>query len=169
LPVDIALSGERIYLADLGRDRILVRGLDGADLGAWPVHDGPQRLAAGPDGELFVLGRGRNGLRYNPAGELVAWWPLADREREATDIAVDSAGQVYISHLRRQRRLLSIKSSVAYGCIGRDRRRRHALRAADPRCLARSTRRPRPPGCLGDSVIARCGSKVPARARASAS
>jgi Mg-chelatase subunit ChlD len=102
LPVDIALSGDRIYLADLGRDRILVRGLDGADLGAWPVHDGPQRLAAGPDGDLFVLGRGRNGLRYNQAGELVAWWPLADRTREATDIAADAAGQVYISHLRRQ-------------------------------------------------------------------
>jgi Mg-chelatase subunit ChlD len=108
---DIALGEEprRIYLADQGAGRVLVRGLDGADLGAWPTHDGPKRLATGPSGDVFVLGRGGWGYRYRPDGALVTAWPMPEplgphaggsrRSLDALDIAVDVDGRVYVSFM----------------------------------------------------------------------
>jgi Mg-chelatase subunit ChlD len=96
LPVDIALNGERVYLADQGQAAVEVRSLTGERLGGWPVHDVPARIAAGPDGDLFVLGRSRWGLRYGPNGELRAAWRLPDAPVEATDLAVDGNGRVVV-------------------------------------------------------------------------
>lgn len=101
-PVDLALAGDRVYLADRAAARILVRGLDGRDLGAWPVHDRPERIAAGPDGTLFVLGAAGWGMRYGPAGELGALWPMPEPGPAALDIAADASGRVYVSFAERQ-------------------------------------------------------------------
>jgi Mg-chelatase subunit ChlD len=104
LPVDIAIAAaaaDRVYLADQGASRVLVRTLDGGDLGAWPTHDGPMRLAVGPSGDVFVLGRGGWGLRYRPDGRLVAAWPMPSRAVDALDIAVDADGRVYVNFLER--------------------------------------------------------------------
>jgi len=103
LPVDIALAAGRgrVYLADQGRNRIMARGLDGADLGEWPTHDGPRRIAAGPDGDVYVLGRGGWGFRYRANGALVAAWPMPDRKADAMDIGVDVDGRVYVGFLSR--------------------------------------------------------------------
>lgn len=95
--VDIAMSGGRVYLADAGRARILVRGLAGEDLGDWPVADGPLGLAAGPEGDLYLLGASGWGLRYSPDGALRALWPMPQRGVRASDISVDAAGTVYIA------------------------------------------------------------------------
>jgi len=101
VPVDLALSGDRVFVADRGRSRVLVRGLDGADRGEWATHDGPTAVAAGPTGDVFVLGRGGWGFRYRPDGALVASWPMPDRSLEALDIAVDADGHVYVSFVKR--------------------------------------------------------------------
>lgn len=103
LPVDIALdaAGGRVYVADEGGARVVVRGLDGRDRGAWSLPDGPARIAAGPGGDVFVLGRGGWGLRYSPDGALIAAWPMPRRDVDALDIAVDADGRVYVSYLRR--------------------------------------------------------------------
>ena len=123
LPVDIAMRGDRIYLADIGRDRIVVRGLYGASIGEFPTYDGPWRLATAPIGtageadpadptdpealdlapgdDLFVMGRGGWGLRYSPTGILRAAWPFPERSdvtRDDTDIAVAKDGRVYVSY-----------------------------------------------------------------------
>ncbi len=102
LPSDIAVHGDRVYLADLGRNRVMVRGGRGGDLGEWPTHDGPLRIATGPHGDVFVLGRGGWLLRYTPDGELVAWWRIPHRtvdrvERVVTpgDLDVGPDGRVY--------------------------------------------------------------------------
>lgn len=99
VPVDLALSGERVYLADRGRNRVMIRGLDGSDLGEWPTHDGPVSIAAGPEGDLYILGRGRWGYRYAPDGRLLASWPMPDRKLWPMDIGVDVDGKVYISYI----------------------------------------------------------------------
>ena len=98
--VDIAMTGGRIYLADTARARILVRGLAGEDLGDWPVADGPLSLAAGPEGDLYILGAAGWGLRYSPEGLLRALWPMPQRGVRVHDLSVDANGAVYVSWTR---------------------------------------------------------------------
>jgi len=106
LPSDVAIDpagdggGVRLYLADQGRNRIVVHETGTGETREWPTHDGPVGIDVGPDGDLFVLGRGGWGLRYDPSGKLKAYWRMPDPTLAAGDIAVDSAGAVYVSFLR---------------------------------------------------------------------
>jgi len=97
--VDIALRGDRVYLADSGNSAVQVRTLEGDEIGAWPTHDGPRAIATGKDGDVYVLGRGGWGYRYSPSGELRAAWAMPDRMLEARDIAVGAAGRVYVNYV----------------------------------------------------------------------
>jgi Mg-chelatase subunit ChlD len=99
IPVDIALHGDQVYLADRGRNRVSVRGLDGSVIADWATHDGPVSVAVGPTGDVFVLGRGRWGFRYTEAGKLLAAWPMPDRTLWPLDLGVDDDGKVYISFI----------------------------------------------------------------------
>ncbi|MCC7018756.1 MAG: VWA domain-containing protein [Ardenticatenales bacterium] len=102
-PADIALSGARVFLADQGRNRILVRDLDGAPVGEFGTHDGPLRIDATPDGDVVVLGRGGWGLRYSAAGALLAAWRMpgatAVKPALGNDITADADGKVYVTWL----------------------------------------------------------------------
>jgi len=100
LPADLALGEDRVYLADRGRGRVLVRGLDGPELGSWPLHDGPVGIDVGPTGDVFVLGRGGWALRYGPSGDLKAHWPMPDPGAAALDIAVGDDGRVFVAWLK---------------------------------------------------------------------
>ncbi len=102
VPVDLALKGDRVYLADRGANRVLVRDLAGRDLGSWPTHDGPAAIAAGPSGDVYVLGRGRWAYRYRPDGRLLASWPMPDREIWSLDLTVDKDETVYVSFLEHE-------------------------------------------------------------------
>ncbi len=93
---DLALHEERVYLSDPTRGRIAVRDLDGALIDEWSTHDDPIAVAAGPDGDVYVLGRGGWGFRYSPDGRLRAAWPMPLRGVEALDIAVSAEGLVHI-------------------------------------------------------------------------
>jgi len=95
---DLALSGDAILLADIGRDRIISLDPVSDRQSEFPTHDGPKAVAAGPGGEIFVLGRGGWGLRYGPTGDLRSVWSMPRRLGvEATDIAVADDGRVYVS------------------------------------------------------------------------
>jgi Mg-chelatase subunit ChlD/DNA-binding beta-propeller fold protein YncE len=102
LPADIALHGDRVFLADGGRNRLLVRRLDGSGATEWPLHDGPVAVATGPTGDVFVLGRGGWGFRYAADGRLRASWPLPDPRMEAMDLAVGDDGRVNVAFLERR-------------------------------------------------------------------
>ncbi len=103
LASDLALSGDRVYLADQGRNVVMVRGIDGTDYGEWPTVDGPFRIAVGPQGHVFVLGRGGFGMEYTPDGELLATWRVpADHDgvpADGYDIAVGDDGRAYVNFL----------------------------------------------------------------------
>ena len=62
----------------------------------------PRAVAAGPEGDAYLLGAGGWAMRYRPDGRLVALWPMPDRNLDARDIAVDAAGRVYVPWARRQ-------------------------------------------------------------------
>ena len=98
---DLALHGERVYIADEGRQLILVRSIDGRDLGEWPVSDGPRSVAVGRDGDVYVLGRGGGATRHRPDGELVAAWRVPGYHRgvavDAQDLTVGDDDRVYVS------------------------------------------------------------------------
>lgn len=100
LPIDVALAGDRLYIADQLRSRIYVRDLDGRAVADWPLHDGPRAIAAAPGGDVVVLGRGGWGHHYAPDGRLVASWPLPDAAVEPRDIAVGDDGRVYVNFVR---------------------------------------------------------------------
>lgn len=101
---DLTVGDGRVYIADTGRNRVLVRSLSGNDLGEWRTHDGPQRLDMTPDGDIVVLGRGGWGLRYTPDGALRAAWRMPGafgvKRLEGTDITAGPDGSVYVTYSR---------------------------------------------------------------------
>lgn len=98
---DLALDGDVMYITDQGRNRVLVRHIDGREMAEWPTHDGPERITVAPNGHVVVLGRGGTGLEYTPQGELVAAWHMPEEVGgvpvEAQDIAAGDDGRVYVS------------------------------------------------------------------------
>ncbi|MEO8083152.1 MAG: VWA domain-containing protein [Ardenticatenales bacterium] len=101
---DLTVGGGRVYIADTGRNRVLVRSMSGDDLGEWRTHDGPQRLDMTDDGDIVVLGRGGWGLRYTPDGGLRAAWRMPGssgvKRLDGTDITAGLDGSVYVSYSR---------------------------------------------------------------------
>ncbi len=101
---DLTVGGGRVYVADTGRNRVLVRSLAGDDLGEWRAHDGPQRLDMTVDGDIVILGRGGWGLRYATDGALRAAWRMPGasgaKRAEGTDITAGPDGSVYVTYSR---------------------------------------------------------------------
>ena len=97
-PVDIALRGDNIYLADGGRNRVMRYSLDGKLQGEFTVHDGPQGLDVDEAGNVFMLGRSHWAFRYGPNGALESAWQMPDVDLNARDIAVDVDGRVYVPY-----------------------------------------------------------------------
>ena len=100
LPVDVALDGNRLYVADRARGRIVTRDLDGAVLGDFATHDGPESIAVGPTGDILMIGEGGYGLHYTPEGDLVASWALPDRDALVRDVAVGPDHRVYVNYAK---------------------------------------------------------------------
>lgn len=97
VPRDLALGDDRLFLAEPGARRVAVRALDGASVTSWPTHDTPTSIALGPTGDVFVLGGGGWVHRHRPDGQLRASWPVPEPGMDASDVAVDTAGRVYVS------------------------------------------------------------------------
>lgn len=84
-PRAIAISGDAIYVADTGNERIQKFGPDGAFLDAWGGYgSGPNQLiepvglAIGPDGNIYVADSGNARIAiFTPTGEPVDQWPVS--------------------------------------------------------------------------------------------
>lgn len=106
LAIDLALGRDRVYVADAAGASLRAYDLRGRPLPGWaaapsPIPDTPAAIALGPQGELFVLGRGGWAWRLSPEGRLAAFWRLpGDWGR---DIAVGDDGRVYVAYARRDR------------------------------------------------------------------
>ena len=106
LAVDLALGRDRVYVADAASASLRAYDLAGRPLPGWsavpsPLPDTPAAIATGPDGTLFVLGRGGWAWRLSPEGQMVAFWRLPGEW--GRDIAVGDDGRVYVAYARRER------------------------------------------------------------------
>jgi Mg-chelatase subunit ChlD len=101
LPGDVALTADQVIVADVARARVFVRTLSGAPVADWPALDGVTALAAGPEGDIYVLGRSGWAYRHRPDGTPLAAWRLTAGDREAQDIAVGPDGRVFVPFVER--------------------------------------------------------------------
>ncbi|MFN8424146.1 MAG: hypothetical protein U0470_12475 [Anaerolineae bacterium] len=79
VPVDVALAGDRVWLADSGAQALVGIGLTGGGVSRIALPDTPRAVADGPDGSLYVLGSRGWVYRYAPGGR--AWPPGGCRSR----------------------------------------------------------------------------------------
>lgn len=110
VPVDVALAGDRVWLADSGAQALVGIGLTGGGVSRIALPDTPRAVADGPDGSLYVLGSRGWVYRYAPGGARLAAWrlpieavlPAGGADRIATldvsDIAVGPDGRVYLPY-----------------------------------------------------------------------
>ncbi len=106
-PVAIALTGNRVYVADFDNDRIQVFARAGEALLDWGASGsepgqfrGPAGIAIGPDGSVFVTDHHNHRVqRFTPDGSYIAGWPAGGDDAAPFGIAVDRLGRVYVTDL----------------------------------------------------------------------
>jgi sugar lactone lactonase YvrE len=102
-PSSLALDEdrERFYVADTGRARVLVVGMDGTVIDIWDDGDGdglsfdqPSALALDSEGNVFVAELGTQRIRrFSPDGTVIADWRP---KGQVTDLATDPDDRVYV-------------------------------------------------------------------------
>ncbi|HEY1015852.1 MAG TPA: NHL repeat-containing protein [Herpetosiphonaceae bacterium] len=111
LPEGLALDGKgRVYVVDYGNERVVVYNERGRFLDAWGETElvGPEQIAIGPDGSIYVADEGSYRIvKFSPDGAVVGGWggeTLRGEEGKfflIGGIAVDAAGDVYVTDSRR--------------------------------------------------------------------
>lgn len=92
---DVALDGDRVYLANRATRSVGVFTTAGVFLADIAVPGGALRIAA-RDGVLFALGRNGWVWKYDGAGTLLSAWRTAP-DSSPSDLAAGPAGRVYIA------------------------------------------------------------------------
>ena len=110
-PVAIALTGDRVYVADFDNDRIQAFTRTGEALLEWGATGsepgqlrGPAGVAIAPDGSVFVTDHYNHRIqRFTPEGTYVAGWSAGGDDAAPFGIAVDRLGRVFVTDLAASR------------------------------------------------------------------
>ncbi len=94
---DIALTADHVFLVDRYASELEVWGRDGTPSVEIPIAAGALRVAAGPDGNAFVLTRNGWVMTWSPDGTLRGAWPVASTDEIPTDLSLDADGRLYVS------------------------------------------------------------------------
>ncbi len=92
---DIALAGNRVYLADPSAGQVDIRNLDGSRADVLPVPAGPVRVAVAGSA-VYVLGRDERVWKYGLDKQLRAVWATPS-DGTANDLAADVNGRAYVA------------------------------------------------------------------------
>ena len=94
---DVALSADHVFLVDRHASELEVWARDDTPVIEIPVAPGALRVAAGPDGNAYVLTRNNWVMTWGPDGTLRGAWPVAAADQAPTDIDLDADGRLYVS------------------------------------------------------------------------
>ncbi|XP_078575603.1 uncharacterized protein LOC144861522 [Branchiostoma floridae x Branchiostoma japonicum] len=96
-PLDVAVRGDRLYVADNGNNRIQVFDLSGKFCSSFPTTD-PRGLAAQTDGTIVtVVNSGYEVKKFSPSGKLLNKFPLGEYCTGPWGLAVQRNGRVVVA------------------------------------------------------------------------
>lgn len=106
-PIALALSGERVFVADFDNDRVQVFWRSGESITEWGTTGaepgqfrGPAGVAVGPDGSVYVSDHYNHRVqRFAADGRYLSGWPVGDGVAAPFGIAVDARARVYTTDL----------------------------------------------------------------------
>ncbi len=87
----------RLYVADWGRKRILRYLANGTFDMEFATSGQPYDVAAGPDGNVYVVFLGGGAIGYSPAGALLFGLPTPDGASGAFRIVIGPTGAIYFA------------------------------------------------------------------------
>ncbi|XP_078657323.1 uncharacterized protein LOC144903218 [Branchiostoma floridae x Branchiostoma belcheri] len=94
-PVDVAVRGDRLYVADTRNQRVQVFDLSGKFCHSFPT-DWPVALAVQTDGTI-VVNSGKEVKKFSPSGELLHKFPLGEYCTNPYGLAVQRNGRVVLA------------------------------------------------------------------------
>ncbi|XP_078658187.1 uncharacterized protein LOC144903675 [Branchiostoma floridae x Branchiostoma belcheri] len=98
-PGDVAVRGDRLYVADYGNDRVQVFDLSGKFCDSFPTVL-PKGLAVQTDGTI-VVNSGKEVKKFSPSGELLHKFPLGEYCTNPYGLAVQRDGRVVVADERK--------------------------------------------------------------------
>lgn len=134
---DIATSGNLVYLADQGGNRIDIRNLDGSQNSILDLPTGPVRVSV-VAGDIYVLGSDGWIWKYGSDKKLKAVWQPAADGGTPNDIAAEAGGRVYVTDPKNDRVLVYAPGGTPGTVPAR----------VDERCLVTVDKRAAPPEVL---------------------
>ncbi|XP_078573786.1 uncharacterized protein LOC144860464 [Branchiostoma floridae x Branchiostoma japonicum] len=95
-PLDVAVRGDRLYVADTANKRVQVFDLSGKFCYSFPTTTVAGSVAVQTDGTIVVRS-GKEVLKYSPSGKLLHKFPLGEYCTKPYGLAVQSNGRVVVA------------------------------------------------------------------------
>ncbi len=94
--LDVAIGGQRVFLANQQSGDLEIWRLDGSRVGAVEIPTGPLRLTAREDGVALVLTGADWVFAYGPDGEPLGAWPAGQPQDRPIDLDLGDDGRLYV-------------------------------------------------------------------------
>ncbi|KAI8489421.1 hypothetical protein Bbelb_328640 [Branchiostoma belcheri] len=95
-PIDVAVRGDRLYVADYGNSRVQVFDLSGKFCFSFPTAANPRSVAVQTDGTIVVK-CGKEVKKFSPSGEELHKFPLGECCTKPNSLAVQRNGRVVVT------------------------------------------------------------------------
>ncbi|XP_066298906.1 uncharacterized protein [Branchiostoma lanceolatum] len=95
-PTDVAVRGDRLYVADYGNQRVQVFDLSGKFCHSFSTTANPESVAVQTDSTIVVKS-GKEVKKFSPSGELLHKFPLDEYCTDPYSLAVQRDGRVVVA------------------------------------------------------------------------